>query len=101
MKLLLDTCALLWLGADPESLSRRAKEALVASPDELHVSAISALEIAIKFAKGRLVLPVPPENWYPRVLQTYRLHEIPVSGTIALRAPRVALAQSSPTRREP
>lgn len=99
MKLLLDTCALLWLGADPDSLSRRAKEALVGSPDEVHVSAISALEIAIKFARGRLVLPTPPETWYPRVLQTYNLHEVPVSGTIALRAPRVALVQADPADR--
>jgi len=99
MKLLLDTCALLWLGSDPDSLSPRAKEALVQSPDQIHVSAISALEIAIKVAKGRLVLPAPPESWYPRVLQTYQLREVPVSGTIALRAPRVALVQADPADR--
>lgn len=44
MKLLLDTCALLWLVGDREQLSDAALEALSAQDAQVFVSAISAFE---------------------------------------------------------
>jgi len=99
VKLLLDTCALLWLAAEPQRFSREAREALVASQDELHVSAISDLKIAVKAAKGRLELPVPPEAWFPRVVERYRLREVPVTSAIALRSTMIGFDHPDPADR--
>ena len=84
--LLLDTCAVLWLADDQESLSARAREAIEESAAGLFVSAISAFEIAIKHRQGKLRLPLEPAEWYAEALETHGLSEIPVSGEIALRA---------------
>lgn len=52
MPLLLDTHALLWWAYGDERLSNRARDAI--ENNQVHVSAASAFEIAIKFALGKL-----------------------------------------------
>ena len=86
MMLLLDTCALLWLGADQDRLSGKAREALEESAGSLFVSAISAFEIAHKHRSGKLELPLEPAEWYAEALETHGLAEIPITGAIASRA---------------
>jgi PIN domain nuclease of toxin-antitoxin system len=54
MRLLLDTHALLWWVADDARLSARADEVLADEAVEIHVSAASAWEIAIKARAGKL-----------------------------------------------
>jgi PIN domain nuclease of toxin-antitoxin system len=51
---LLDTCVLLWLAADQHSLSEKVIEILSSHPSGLFISAISAFEIGVKSAKGKL-----------------------------------------------
>lgn len=58
-----------------------------------------ALEIAIKVAKGRLVLPLPPEAWFPRVVERYRLREVTVDSAIAARSARIGLDHADPADR--
>lgn len=53
MKYLLDTHALLWWFNEPERLSATARAAIV-DGEEVVVSAVSAMEISIKYRKGRL-----------------------------------------------
>ncbi len=57
MRLLLDTHALLWWLAGGDELSAAAFEAIAASSSIVHVSAVSAWEMSIKRAKGRLESP--------------------------------------------
>lgn len=57
MKLLLDTHAFLWFATDDRRLGRAARQALQQSDAELHVSAASVWEMAIKSSLGRLTLP--------------------------------------------
>lgn len=65
MKLLLDTRCWLWMQAAPERFSEPAR-AMVDDPDNvLLLSPVSAWEIAIKYAAGRLTLPVPPAEYVP------------------------------------
>ena len=56
MRLLLDTHALLWWLADDDRLGRSARDA-IADADVVVVSAVSAWEIAIKQAVGKLTGP--------------------------------------------
>jgi PIN domain nuclease of toxin-antitoxin system len=54
MRLLLDTHAWLWWLSDDRRLGRRARQAIGNPRAEVHVSAASAWEIAIKTALGKL-----------------------------------------------
>ena len=56
-RFLLDTHVLLWSLAEPGKLSDRARDALEDAHNEVFVSAVSAWEISVKRAKGRLTAP--------------------------------------------
>ncbi|MCY4438660.1 MAG: type II toxin-antitoxin system VapC family toxin [Deltaproteobacteria bacterium] len=60
---LLDTCTLIWLSTEPDKLSPASVEAIDASDSVLLWSDVSALEIALKWSAGKLVLPDPPRHW--------------------------------------
>lgn len=67
--MLLDTCALLWLveKADfaPQALERVDA---AAREDGLWVSPVTAWEVGVLAARRRLVLSMPVERWFARVL---------------------------------
>lgn len=56
MKLLLDTCSLLWALNDPRKLSAKARRSLVDPSNSIHVSAVSFWEISLKYSIGKLSL---------------------------------------------
>ena len=56
MKLLLDTCAFLWLVQAPQRLSRPARGILRDTAAEVSVSAVSFWEMSLKQALGKLSL---------------------------------------------
>jgi PIN domain nuclease of toxin-antitoxin system len=62
LKLLLDTHAFLWWNMDDPQLSQTARELISDGRNEIFLSAASGWEIAIKYGKGRLELPEPPEK---------------------------------------
>ena len=63
MRLLLDTCVLLWLSAEPEKLSVPAREAVDDESNDLLFSHVSVWEIALKSSAGKLALPAPLRMW--------------------------------------
>jgi PIN domain nuclease of toxin-antitoxin system len=83
MNLVLDTCALLAL-ADG-SLSTDAVAAIRGS-HETCVSAVTAWEIAIKVAAGKLRLKAPPQRWFADLLEHYELREVPLDADLACAA---------------
>jgi PIN domain nuclease of toxin-antitoxin system len=99
VRVLLDTCALLWLVGDPTRLSTSARTVLADPGTELCVSAISAFEIAIKHKKGKLALPLPARDWLRETIQMYAIRELPVSSEIAALAPDVAVSHADPCDR--
>jgi len=54
MRLLLDTATFLWVISDAPELSGRARELVVDPENDVYLSAVSAWEIAVKHALGRL-----------------------------------------------
>ena len=56
MRLLLDTNALIWTLAAPQRLSTRAADEIGDSSNEILISVVSAWEIGLKRAKGKLNL---------------------------------------------
>lgn len=96
MNFLLDTCVLLWLAMEQESLSDSVK-ALFADPNAVFmVSSISAFEIGQKHAKGKLVLPVPPERWFPLALEMHGLQSLALRHEVALAAAALPPLHSDP-----
>jgi PIN domain nuclease of toxin-antitoxin system len=60
MRLLLDTCALLWLLGNDPKLSAAARAALLDPVNERWLSPISLVEVALKVRVGKLPLPKRP-----------------------------------------
>jgi PIN domain nuclease of toxin-antitoxin system len=75
LKLLLDTHVLLWALLKPALLSQAATEAIEDAANEVYVSVVSAWEIEIKSAKGKLSLP----ETLPEALDRLRYISLPVS----------------------
>ncbi len=73
MTCLLDTCTFLWLTDRTGLLSRTAREALADGANTLVLSQVSALEIQIKYSKGKLPLAMPPAEF---VAESFSKHRI-------------------------
>lgn len=85
--LLLDTCAAIWL-AEAETMSKEATRALEEAYDTasaVYVSPITAWEIGLLNARGRLMLLVKPQLWFQRLFDVlkFRLAEMPPQLLIA------------------
>jgi PIN domain nuclease of toxin-antitoxin system len=78
MRLLLDTCALLWLLGNDPKLSAAAKAALLDPANERWLSPISLLEIALKVRLGKLPLPKPYPVLFPAELTANDIHLLPL-----------------------
>jgi PIN domain nuclease of toxin-antitoxin system len=87
MSLLLDTCAAIWMtNADP--ISNEASDALQqtrASGDSVYVSPITAWEMGLLAARGRVSLLMTPQRWFERLLEApgLRLSEMTPNVLIA------------------
>ena len=95
MNLLLDTHAFLWWLDKRAPLGDAAREALIAA-QTVWVSAVTAWEIAIKTALGRLKFAEPPETFVPREMERSGFHSLPVSIGHAL-----AVGRLPPHHRDP
>ncbi len=78
MRLLVDTCTFLWLAADDPRLSKLARGACRDPGNEVYLSALSALEIAIKHRLGRLPLPEPPGRYVVSRREWLELRPLPL-----------------------
>ena len=85
MKLLLDTHVCLWSLSDPDRLGQRVADAIVDPDNEVHVSAVTAWEIAIKQSLGKLELPDAAERWLPAALTAAGIELVAVQPADALR----------------
>jgi PIN domain nuclease of toxin-antitoxin system len=65
MKLLLDTCAFLWMLGEDARLGPRSRALVLDPGNRLYLSAASSWEIAIKVGLGKLDLPEPPATLVP------------------------------------
>lgn len=77
MRLLLDTCSLIWLAAEPARLSS-AVAAGVDAGLTLLLSDCSVMELCLKWSAGKLTLPQPPRLWVEEQMRIWRLSGLPV-----------------------
>lgn len=96
MRLLLDTCTLLWIALDSEELSRTAEAAFQNPANEVFLSAASAWEIGIKHSLGRLPLPREPRTFVPELREIYGVAALPLDEESCLQAARLPPLHQDP-----
>jgi PIN domain nuclease of toxin-antitoxin system len=96
MKLLLDTCAFLWIVADASELSRRARGLFEAADNEVYLSAASAWEIAVKHGLGRLPLPDPPDRFVRDMREAHGISPLPIDEESTLHVSRLPALHRDP-----
>ena len=96
MKLLLDTCAFLWFLADSPELSPAARAQVLDPGNEVFLSAVSAWEIARKYAQGKISLPSHPSILIPAVRRDSGIDSLPLTETDALAAEKLQLFHKDP-----
>ena len=84
-RLILDTCALLWLASGSRRLSRRTIQEIDAAR-AVQVSAISAWEISLKVAMQDLELPLQHADWLDTAVRNHGLTVAPLDADILIAA---------------
>lgn len=96
MKLLLDTCAFLWFLADSPQLSVVARNHILDSGNEVFLSAVSAWEIARKYAQGGIVFPSHPSILIPAACRNSGIESLALTEADALAAEKLELFHKDP-----
>jgi PIN domain nuclease of toxin-antitoxin system len=86
VRILLDTNALLWAALGDPRLSPAAEAIIGDGSQELLFSPVSAMEIAMKHAAGRLELPDEARTWIRTRVATFGLIELPLTSEHAIEA---------------
>lgn len=99
MKLLLDTCAFLWLSQQPDMISATAGD-LIDDPDnDLFLSEVSVLEILMKHSVGKLPLPDAPRKWIPAKLGFHQVGSLPLLAGVMFRSGELPRVHADPSDR--
>ncbi len=64
MKLLLDTCCIIWAVSKPSALSKMAKTLLTAEDADIYVSVISSAELACAVERRRIIIDRHWKRWF-------------------------------------
>lgn len=96
MKVLLDTCTLIWATLSPSSLSREAQETIADKANTILVSAVSAWEIATKVRLGKMPDAEKLERDYLDVMEAAGYTLLAIDTESALRAGRLVAEHRDP-----
>lgn len=96
MKLLLDTCTFLWTLEGGGALSDAARDALADPDNDVFLSAVSAWEITVKHALGRLPLPEPPDRYVPAQRSARGIAPLPLDEDAVLQLVRLPALHRDP-----
>lgn len=86
VKLLLDTCAFLWLATQPARLSKTATAAIDDEANERYLSDVTLWEISLKHFTGKLPLPEPPRDWIPKQTAFFDLQPVAIDAEAIFRS---------------
>lgn len=96
MRLLLDTCTFLWCIEGGASLPDAVRRALADPSNDVRLSSVSAWEIGVKHALGKLPLPEPPERYVPAQRSARGIAPLPLDEEATL-----CLHRLPPVHRDP
>ena len=96
MKVLVDTCTLIWATLSPSSLSLEARDTIANEENVILVSAATAWEIATKVRRGKLPGAEKLERDYLEVMEDAGYTMLAIDIESALRAGRLVADQKDP-----
>jgi PIN domain nuclease of toxin-antitoxin system len=96
VKLLLDTCTFLWIAGAGRDLPVRVRELALSPDNEVFLSVVSAWEIVVKHANGRLPLPDHPERLVPAERERRGIASLPFDEESALHVTRLPVLHRDP-----
>lgn len=101
MKIVLDTCALLWWSLDPKELSPRACVAIEKMEQEKNgiTPSMAIWEIAIKVKNKRLDLGVPLDTYVSKLKQSDVVRIMPVDEDILVKSVNLQWSHRDPVDR--
>lgn len=82
MKLLLDTCTIIWAVSQPESLSASARESLIAPENQVMYSPLSCAELAWASDRGRIRIDRHWKLWFRHYTVLNAWKEVPIDLSI-------------------
>jgi PIN domain nuclease of toxin-antitoxin system len=94
--MLMDTQVFLWAAGIGGELSESASRLLVEQDGPIFLSAVSAWEIAIKWSKGRLDLPEPPDEIIRNVVAAAGLSQLAITSKDAVLVADLPLHHKDP-----
>jgi len=97
-RVLVDTCALIWLATGDAKLSCSARET-IRDAELLCFSSISIWEIARKVKSGDLEMPVTPTRFADLLVKQYGMKEMPLDNAIMLRSSALPEIHKDPADR--
>jgi PIN domain nuclease of toxin-antitoxin system len=96
VRALLDTPGFLWSIVEPDRLSERARHLIKDSANDIFLSGATAWEIAIKYSKGRLELPVELDSFVTSGMSDLGLRALPIEISHALHVARLPRHHDDP-----
>lgn len=78
MKILLDTCAFLWIAADAPELTKTVRNVFSNGENEVFLSSVSVWEIVVKHKLGKLPLPAPPFEFIRSQREKHDIEPLPL-----------------------
>jgi len=96
VKVLLDTCTVIWATLSPSSLSQQARETIADESNVVLISAASAWEISTKVRVGKLPGAEKLERDYLEVIEAAGYTQLAIDTECALRAGRLVAKHRDP-----
>lgn len=96
MRLLLDTCACLWLFTNDSRLSPSARQQFQDPANEILMSPVSTWEIIVKHQLGKLPLPHAPLLYIPRLREQHGIGVLPLDEQSVLSLDRLPALHKDP-----
>jgi PIN domain nuclease of toxin-antitoxin system len=96
VRYLLDTCTFLWIVSGSSALPERVIHAFRHPDHEIFLSAASAWEMALKEARGRLLLPEPSHQFVRSEREAHGIAPLPIDEESALHLSRLPALHRDP-----
>jgi PIN domain nuclease of toxin-antitoxin system len=96
MRILLDTCTFLWIVSDAPELSKLSRELFREPSNAVFLSAVSVLEISVKYTLGKLKLPQTPDKYIPLQRERHMVDSLALDESSVLHVNRLPQLHKDP-----
>jgi PIN domain nuclease of toxin-antitoxin system len=96
VKLLVDTCVFLWIAGGGRPIPARVAAAYASPENDVYLSAASTWEIVLKYARGRLPLPVPPHEFVAEERERRGILSLPIDEDSTLHVAKLPAIHADP-----